>query len=80
MEYFEDLAKHQMTQIEKAFNQRNTSRVNVIYDSYDDTSMKSFEHELRAGNKLPLVVKIHNDLTKIPTQWSRYLLFTEKKI
>lgn len=34
MEYFEDLAKHHMTEIEKEFNQRNTSRVDVVYDCY----------------------------------------------
>lgn len=31
MEYFEDLAKHQMTQIiEKALNQKITSRIDVV--------------------------------------------------
>lgn len=79
MACFEEFAKHQMTQIEKALNQRYTSRVDVVYDWYDNSSMKSVEHELRAGSKLPLVVKIHNDLTKTPTQWSRYLLLPENK-
>lgn len=67
MEYFEDLAKHHMTDIEKEFNQRNTSCRCCLRLLHITILQRSVE--LRAGNKLRLVVKIHNDLTKIPTQW-----------
>lgn len=79
MKTFGDLAAYQMTKLEKILQQINTTRVDMVYDTYDDSTMKYVEHETRADGKSPLIVNVHNESTKLPTQWPRYLSHSENK-
>lgn len=78
---FQDFAEYQLKKVECLLQKNNSVRVDVVYDSYGniDCSIKNAELNLRSKGKAPLIVNIHNDLTKFPKQWPRYLSVPENK-
>lgn len=78
---FQDYAEHQIAKLEHVMEASGAQRVDLVYDKYSDmsSSIKNTESDLRACGKSPLTVKITNDTTKLPKQWSRYMASPENK-
>lgn len=75
MNTFQDFADYQLSKVEVILTNICSTRVDVVYDSYDKIrgSINNAELNLRSHNKAPHIFKIHNDLTKLQKIWSRYL-------
>jgi len=80
-ETFKDFADYQVIKIENILQNNETKRVDLVYDRYSDInkSLKNIESCFRGQGKSPLNVKITNNTTKIPKQWSRYLASSDNK-
>ena len=75
---FGDLSLVYFNTITTFYEQYNCSRVDIVFDSYRDMSIKSSEREKR-GKSVALEVKIYGLATPLPKQWDKYMTNAQNK-
>ena len=75
---FGDLSLMYFKAITAFFEQYKCSRVDIVFDSYRDMSIKAGEREKR-GDSVALEVKIYDSATPVPKQWDKYMTNAQNK-
>ena len=74
---FGDLCMWYYRQLVNAF--RRCTRIDVVFDTYRDISIKSGERERRGASSHSLEVTIHSPATPVPRQWQKYISSAKNK-
>ena len=74
---FGDLCMWYYRQLVGAF--RKCSRIDIVFDTYRDVSIKSGERERRTASGSALEITIHSPATPVPRQWQKYMSSSKNK-
>lgn len=77
---FGDFAQAFFNRIQNLFSQPNVKRVDIVFDRYDDISIKYLESTLRSKGQMMKNFIISNEHTKIPANCNNFFSSTENKL
>ena len=75
---FGDLADIFTASVMKNFSTSST-RVDILFDRYEDLSIKTATREQRAGTIRPIRRVIHNREVKLPYNWKQFISLSSNK-
>lgn len=75
---FGDMAMVYYKAVTAFYDQYYCNRIDIVFDSYREMSIKAGEREKR-GSTAALEVKIYSPATPLPKQWTKYMSNTQNK-